>query len=50
LEAQKDFELKFVELARSVYFTNDERAKLKKEINLLTGSLLVEEKSYEDYS
>lgn len=50
LEAQKDFEFKFVELARSVYFTNDERARLKKEINLLTGSMLVEEKSYENYS
>lgn len=50
LESQKDFGEEFIDLARSVYFTNDERAKLKKEINLLTGSLLVEEKSYEDYS
>ena len=38
-----------IELARSVYFTNDERAEIKKDINLLTGSELVEEKSYKDY-
>ena len=50
LEAQQNFGERFIELARSVYFTNDQRALLKKEINLLTGSLLVEEKSYEDYS
>ena len=48
-ESKKDFEDDFVELARSVYFTNDERADFKKKINELTGSLLVEEKSYEDY-
>lgn len=48
-ESKKDFEDAFVELARSVYFTNDERAEVKKKINLLTGSLLVEEKSYEEY-
>lgn len=48
-ESKKDFEDDFVELARSVYFTNDERAEVKKYINVLTGSLLVEEKSYEDY-
>lgn len=48
-ESKKDFEDDFVELARSVYFTNDERAEFKKKINELTGSLLVEEKSYEDY-
>ena len=48
-ESKKDFEDDFVELARSVYFTNDERAEVKKSINMLTGSLLVEEKSYEDY-
>ena len=39
----------FIELARSVYYTNDDRADAKKSINTLTGSLLVEEKSYEDY-
>ena len=48
-ESKKDFEDDFIELARSVYFTNDERAEVKKKINLLTGSLLVEEKSYEEY-
>ena len=48
-ESKKDFEDAFVELARSVYFTNDERADVKKKINVLTGSLLVEEKSYEEY-
>ncbi len=49
-ERVKDFGEKFIELARAVYVTNDERAKLKKEINLLMGSALVEEKSYTDYS
>jgi hypothetical protein len=37
-------------LARAVYVTNDQRAALKKKINLATGSALVEEKSYEDYA
>ena len=45
----KDFGGKFTELARSVYFTNDKRSEVKKLINILTGSDLVEEKSYEDY-
>jgi hypothetical protein len=36
-------------LAREVYFTNDERARVKKEINLASGSSLVEEKSYQAY-
>lgn len=44
-----DFGPKFVELARAVYRTNDQRAAVKKEINLLLGSALVEEKSYKDY-
>tara|TARA_B100000575_G_scaffold293948_1_gene307195 strand:+ start:1508 stop:1897 length:390 start_codon:yes stop_codon:yes gene_type:complete len=48
-EAKKCFDEEFIELARSVYFTNDQRALLKKQINLKTGSELVEEKSYEDY-
>ncbi len=48
-ERQKDFGDKFVQLARSVYITNDERSKIKKEINLLTNSGIVEEKSYESY-
>ena len=47
-EADKAFDEGFIELARSVYFTNDERAAVKKQINLATGSELVEEKSYED--
>lgn len=49
-EAEKTFDDGFIELARSVYFTNDERAEIKKQINLVTGSELVEEKSYEEYS
>ena len=39
----------FIDLARSVYITNDQRASLKKKINLITGSNLVEEKSYQEY-
>jgi hypothetical protein len=48
-ERSKDFGPQFVSLAREVYFTNDERARVKKEINLASGSSLVEEKSYKDY-
>ena len=48
-EKQKDFSEKFIELARSVYRRNDTRARLKKEINELLGSRIIEEKSYEDY-
>jgi hypothetical protein len=48
-ERSKDFGPQFVSLAREVYFTNDERARVKKEINLASGSSLVEEKSYQDY-
>jgi len=48
-EREESFGSDFIELARSVYYTNDDRSDVKKEINLLTGSLLVEEKSYEDY-
>lgn len=48
-EKVEEFDEEFVELARSVYITNDQRAKVKKEINLLTKSELVEEKSYSDY-
>ena len=44
------FDAEFVELARAVYFTNDERAALKKSINTRLGSALVEEKSYSDYT
>ena len=48
-ESQARFDQAFVELARSVYFTNDERSRVKKEINLAVGSRLMEEKSYQDY-
>ncbi|MDB9762149.1 DUF6165 family protein [Alphaproteobacteria bacterium] len=48
-ERDKIFNNTFVELARSVYFTNDKRSKVKLEINLLLNSSLVEEKSYKDY-
>jgi hypothetical protein len=44
------FDAEFIELARAVYFTNDERAALKKKINTRLGSALVEEKSYADYT
>lgn len=49
-EAAGRFGERFIELARAIYVTNDRRAELKKKINLATGSDLVEEKSYEDYS
>lgn len=48
-ERNKDFGPKFVELARSVYFQNDQRAKLKRQVNELLGSEIVEEKSYQAY-
>ena len=48
-EARKDFGPEFIQLARSVYTTNDRRSEMKKLINITTGSKLVEEKSYEDY-
>jgi len=48
-EKAQAFDAGFVELARSVYFRNDERAAVKREINLKLGSQLVEEKSYQDY-
>ncbi len=41
---------RFIELARAVYVTNDQRAAIKKAINLALGSAIVEEKSYRDYS
>lgn len=48
-ERNKSFDNEFVELARSIYFTNDERSKVKKRINLEYGSDFVEEKSYKEY-
>jgi len=49
MERSKNFDLEFIKLARDVYFTNDVRAEIKKEINLKYGSLFVEEKSYSKY-
>ncbi len=48
-EAEKDFGAQFVALARAVYKQNDRRAGLKKDINTLTGSPIVEEKSYTEF-
>jgi len=48
-EKAKAFDAEFIELARSVYIRNDERAEIKRAINEKLGSTLVEEKSYEDY-
>jgi hypothetical protein len=49
-ERQQSFDHTFIALARSVYQRNDERAALKRSINTLVGSSLIEEKSYEPYS
>jgi hypothetical protein len=46
MEQRQDFGPEFVKLARSVYVLNDERAAVKKQINVLVGSELIEEKSY----
>ncbi|KAB7766280.1 DUF6165 family protein [Xanthomonas maliensis] len=48
-EQAQSFDDEFVQLARSVYIENDERARIKKQINLALGSAYVEEKSYQDY-
>jgi hypothetical protein len=48
-EAVQTFDRDFVELARAVYIHNDERAAIKKRVNLLLGSRIVEEKSYRAY-
>ena len=48
-EKAKAFDAEFIELARSVYIRNDERARVKRAINEKLGSALVEEKSYQDY-
>lgn len=48
-EKAQAFDAEFVRLARSVYFENDVRARVKKNINLALGSAYVEEKSYQDY-
>ena len=49
-EKSKEFDDEFVQLARGVYFTNDERARIKKNLNEVTNSKFVEEKSYQKYS
>ena len=48
-EAKQTFDREFIELARAVYVSNDERAAIKKRINIRLGSRLVEEKSYKPY-
>jgi len=48
-EAKKEFDDEFIQLARSIYFNNDKRADIKREINLKHGSELIEEKEYADY-
>ena len=48
-EREKRFDAEFIQLARSVYVTNDRRSNVKKIINTITGSELVEEKSYKEY-
>ena len=48
-ERSKQFDDEFIKLARDVYFTNDERARIKKNLNEVTNSKLVEEKSYQKY-
>jgi len=48
-ERKKKFDQTFIDLARSVYFTNDKRSELKLEINKKFGSKIIEVKSYEEY-
>ncbi|MDQ3731810.1 MAG: hypothetical protein M3329_07635, partial [Pseudomonadota bacterium] len=49
-EIAREFGERFIELARAIYWHNDRRAALKREINLALGSEIVEEKSYPDYA
>tara|TARA_B100000242_G_scaffold285985_1_gene251074 strand:- start:355 stop:744 length:390 start_codon:yes stop_codon:yes gene_type:complete len=48
-ERIKKFDEEFIELARNVYFTNDKRSKIKRDINETFGSTIIEEKSYSKY-
>ncbi len=48
-EANKEFDDDFIQLARSVYFTNDKRSEIKREINIKYGSDIIEEKEYVEY-
>lgn len=49
-ERAREFDDRFIELARAVYITNDRRSQIKKELNLHLGSNIIEEKSYQDYT
>ena len=49
LESKKIFNQQFIDLARAIYINNDKRSEIKKKINKLTGSRLIEEKSYKSY-
>ena len=49
LERKKNFDEEFIATARSVYFKNDKRSEIKREINIRTSSGLIEEKSYQKY-
>ena len=49
-EKAREFDQRFIDLARAVYVTNDKRAAAKKALNLHLGSEIVEEKSYQDYT
>ncbi len=49
IESSKNFDKQFIELARSVYYTNDERFRLKDKINTLTNSEIKEQKDYKEY-
>ena len=48
-ERSKVFDKDFIKLAREVYFTNDERSRIKRNINMTFGSEIIEEKSYAEY-
>jgi hypothetical protein len=48
-EAKGEFDDAFIQLARQVYFQNDKRSQVKREINIQTGSTIVEEKEYVSY-
>jgi transcriptional regulator of nitric oxide reductase len=48
-ERAREFDDRFIKLARAVYVTNDKRSRIKKELNQHLGSEIIEEKSYQDY-
>jgi len=48
-ELAKEFDQRFIELARSVYVTNDQRSGVKRKLNAYLGAEIVEEKNYQDY-